>query len=74
MATELGRKANDAHNKFHRQMIEDILYVLDPEETKVFVKALGSISTFFKVKRSNKRITTSNIINEIANNNTHTKK
>ncbi len=64
-ATETGRAANDAHQKFHHQMIEDILYILDDEEIPVFVKALGSIATFFKAKYGHKNITTKKLIEEL---------
>ena len=63
--TESGRAANEAHKKFHHQMIEDILYVLDEEELPVFVKALGSIATFFKAKYGQKNISARSLIEEL---------
>ena len=64
-ATESGRAANEAHKKFHHQMIEDILFVLDEEELPVFVKALGSIATFFKAKYGRKNISARSLIEEL---------
>ena len=47
-ATEKGRRANDDHDRFHRQMIDQVLNILTPEETVVFLRALDSLAHFFR--------------------------
>ena len=47
-ATETGRRANDDHDRFHRQMIDQVLNILTPEETVVFLRALDSLAHFFR--------------------------
>lgn len=43
-----GEKAYDHHKEFHEEMIEATLNGLNEEETKVLVRALNNVSTFFK--------------------------
>lgn len=53
-ATELGRIANQVHEAFHREMVDDILQTLTEEEATVFVRALSSVSAFFRAKYEQK--------------------
>lgn len=48
--TEKGRQANEAHKSFHREMVEDVLSILNEEECQVFLRALSGVSTFFRKK------------------------
>lgn len=52
--TDRGRAANAQHGEFHRQMVEDIMKVLDKDELPVFRKALAGIASFFREKYLNK--------------------
>ncbi len=52
--TEKGREANARHGEFHREMVEDIMSVLNEEEQNVFCKALAGIASFFRGKYLNK--------------------
>ena len=49
-STELGKMANERHAQFHAEMIDNVLRSLTDEEATIFVHALKSINTFFKVK------------------------
>lgn len=46
--SERGRAAYRHHEEFHRTMIEEILKVLEPEETEVLVKALAKLNHWFR--------------------------
>lgn len=46
--TEKGMKAYHHHAEFHDEMIKATLNGLDEEQTKVLVKALTNLSTFFR--------------------------
>ena len=46
--TETGRKAYAQHKSFHDKMTDSIMSNLTKEETSVLIKALDSISAFFK--------------------------
>ena len=46
--TEKGVKAYHHHAEFHDEMIKATLNGLDEEQTKVLVKALTNLSTFFR--------------------------
>lgn len=46
--SEKGNKAFDHHKNFHEEMVEATLKDLNVEETKVLVRALQNLSTFFK--------------------------
>ena len=46
-ATEKGKRANEAHHRFHQQMVADVLAALSPEETDILIKGLKSLKTFF---------------------------
>ena len=48
--TEKGWAANEDHKKFHQEMVEDVLSILDEEECRVFLHALGGVSAFFRKK------------------------
>lgn len=48
--TEKGRQANEAHMKFHQEMVEDVLSILTEEECQVFLRALSGVTTFFRKK------------------------
>lgn len=53
-ATEDGLSANLTHQKFHEEMVDYVLSALSPEETDLFIRALGSVSSFFKSKYKEK--------------------
>ncbi len=46
--TEKGRQADAVHTSFHKEMVEDVLQVLTEEECVVFLRALSSVTTFFR--------------------------
>lgn len=48
--TEKGRQANEIHTNFHKEMVDDVLGVLNEEECQVFLRALSSVTTFFRQK------------------------
>ena len=50
--TEKGRQANADHTQFHREMVEDVLSVLNEEECRIFLRALSSVSAFFRRKNN----------------------
>lgn len=52
--TERGREANAEHEKFHREMVKDVMSVLDEEEQAVFCKALMGVASFFRGKYLNR--------------------
>lgn len=50
--TASGMNAHAHHEVFHREMVEDVLSVLTPEEATTFVRALSSVAGFFRSKES----------------------
>ncbi len=46
-ATEKGRRANEAHQRFHQKMVADVLTALSSDETDVLIKGLKSLQAFF---------------------------
>ena len=50
--TEKARQANRSHERFHEEMVENLLSFLTQEEAQVFVRALGKVSLFFREKMS----------------------
>lgn len=50
LPTEKARQANRAHERFHEEMVENLLSFLTQEEAQVFVRALGRVSLFFREK------------------------
>ena len=50
LPTEKARRANRAHERFHEEMVENLLSFLTQEEAQVFVRALGQVSLFFREK------------------------
>lgn len=46
-ATERGKKANEAHQEFHRKMVSDVMNNLSEEEVNSLVKGLESLAEFF---------------------------
>jgi len=48
--TEKGIKANELHTKFHKEMVEDIMNVLDLNQAEVFIRGLAAIKKFFDSK------------------------
>lgn len=51
--TEKGKHAYFHHEKFHRQMIDATIEGLSEEETKVLVKALSNLNSFFREYSNN---------------------
>ena len=50
LPTEKARCANRAHERFHEEMVENLLSFLTQEEARIFVRALGQVSLFFREK------------------------
>ncbi len=50
LPTEKARQAEILHKKFHEEMVAHVLEAISPEETEVFVRALGSVAEFFHHK------------------------
>lgn len=48
--TEKGRQANEFHEKFHQEMVENVLSILTEEECQVFLRALSGVTIFFRKK------------------------
>ena len=48
MLTAKGKLAYKHHAEFHKQMTEALVEGLDPEETKLLVRALTSLKNFFE--------------------------
>ncbi len=46
-ATDKGRRANEAHQRFHQQMVADVLTALSPDEVDILIKGLKSLKSFF---------------------------
>lgn len=67
LPTEAGKKVQAYHMQYHKRMVDDIMYVLNDEETAIMVKALGSLATFFKAKRFNHEITTDDLLSQLDN-------
>ena len=47
LPTPLAREAEQAHRSFHRQMVEQVLAGLTPEECDTLVEVLGKLAQFF---------------------------
>ena len=50
--TDKGNEATKVHAKFHKDMVDDVMDVLDSEEAVVFIKGLDAIQEFFESKYS----------------------
>ena len=50
LPTARAREADARHARFHEEMVADILETLTEEEAVIFVRALGSVSAFFRAK------------------------
>lgn len=50
-STPKGKKANDLHAGFHREMVDEVLNLLNEDEQDVIVKALGGVATYFRAKQ-----------------------
>ena len=50
LPTAKAREAEEAHARFHDEMVSHVLAILSPEETDTFVRALGSVAEFFHHK------------------------
>ena len=48
MLTAKGKLAYKHHEKFHRQMTEALVQGMDPEDTKLLVRALTNLKNFFE--------------------------
>lgn len=48
--TEKARQADALHTQFHKEMVEDVLSILNEEESQVFIRALSGVTTFFRQK------------------------
>lgn len=46
--SEKGRKAYTHHERFHQQMIREVLDGLNPEETEVLLKSLKKLTSWFR--------------------------
>lgn len=55
--SDLGVRVFNHHKMFHKNMIEDIITLLDDEEMEIFLKAIGGLNEYFqKMKTKNSRI------------------
>ncbi|GMQ61245.1 MarR family winged helix-turn-helix transcriptional regulator [Vallitalea maricola] len=52
--SDLGLKVYNHHATFHKNMIEDIIAILDQEEMNVFLKGIGGINEYFQKMKSKK--------------------
>lgn len=48
--TEKAREADKVHAAFHREIVDEILKFLPPEEVQVLLKSLGGLTRFFEDK------------------------
>lgn len=48
--TAKGRKAFRDHQKFHEEMVSDVVNSLSEEEQLILQKALGNLSEFFRTR------------------------
>lgn len=46
--TDIGKEAYNHHKKFHEDMVKATLKGLNEDETKILVKALSNLSTYYK--------------------------
>lgn len=46
--SEKGQRAYRHHEEFHRQMIDEVLKALEPQETEALVKALSKLDRWFR--------------------------
>lgn len=46
--SEKGQRAYRHHEEFHRQMIDEVLKELEPQETEALVKALSKLNRWFR--------------------------
>lgn len=46
--SEKGRRAYEHHARFHQEMIQSVLEHMDPEETKVLIRALTDLNKWFR--------------------------
>lgn len=46
--SEKGQRAYRHHEEFHRQMIDEVLKVLEPQETEALVKAVSKLNHWFR--------------------------
>ena len=50
LPTEKARAANARHERFHQEMVDEVLAVLTDEEAAIFARALSWVSAFFQSK------------------------
>ena len=50
IATDLGKKANELHQHFHQELVDDVLRILTQEEQVIFIRALSEVTSFFRTK------------------------
>lgn len=50
LPTEKGCRANECHTRFHRELVNDVLNTLSPEQAEVFTDALEQVAAFFRQK------------------------
>lgn len=48
--TDKGEKALEKHNDFHKDLVEQTLSGLEPEQDRVLVKALFNVDSYFRKK------------------------
>lgn len=65
--TDEGRRVQKYHAAYHKHMVDDVMYILDEEEATVLIKALGSLATFFKAKRTHHEITADDLLSILDN-------
>jgi len=50
-ATDKGTEANRFHQKFHQQMVSNVIDTLDSGEVEILIKGLRSLKAFFDSKK-----------------------
>jgi len=51
LLTPLGKRAFNKHKKFHDEMVNTMLYDLEPEESDALIKSAESLINFFNGKK-----------------------
>lgn len=49
--SDKGRLVYDSHARFHKEMIDDVMNQLNPDELKVLIKALTKLNLWFENQR-----------------------
>ncbi|MCT4542751.1 MAG: MarR family transcriptional regulator [Vallitalea sp.] len=54
--SELGKRVYEYHDKFHKNIIDDIISLLGDDEIDIFIKGISGINNYFnKIKEENQK-------------------